>query len=64
MAEAEERRTASDALEQHRAQELRHWKLVHEQDERQLHALREEVERIARLLLDEAEPAPPANQAA
>ena len=64
VAEAEERQTASDALEQHRAHELGHWKLIHEQDERQLNALREEVERIARLLLDEAETAPPANRAA
>ncbi len=55
VAEWEERQAASADLEQQRRHELRHWQLVHEQDERQLNELREEVERIARLLLDEAE---------
>jgi hypothetical protein len=64
VTEGEEQQAAADALEQHRQQELWHWKLVHEQDERQLNALREEIERIARLLLDEAETIPPANRAA
>jgi hypothetical protein len=64
VAEAEERQSAAAALEQHRHRELRHWQLVHEQDERQLNALREEVERIAGLLLGEAERAPTANRAA
>src|SRR5262249_62019305 len=65
VAEWEDQRAASADLEQHRQQELRRWQLLHEQDERQLAELREEVERIARLLLDEAEIATPSvNQAA
>jgi hypothetical protein len=51
----EDRQTAAAALEQHRQQELRHWQLLHERDERQLIELREEVERIARLLLEEGD---------
>jgi pSer/pThr/pTyr-binding forkhead associated (FHA) protein len=54
-AEMEDRQAASAELEQHRQQELRRWQLLHESDERQLNELREEVERIARLLLDEGE---------
>jgi hypothetical protein len=65
VADWEDRRAATDALEQRRQHELRHWQLLHEQDERQLTELRDEIERIARLLLDEAEAlAPPINQAA
>jgi hypothetical protein len=65
VAEWEDQRVAAADLEQHRQQELRHWQLIHEQDERQLSELREEVERIARLLLDEGETATsPVNQAA
>jgi pSer/pThr/pTyr-binding forkhead associated (FHA) protein len=65
IAEWEEQRSAAAVVEQHREQELRHWQLVHEQDARQLHELREEVERIARLLLEEGDTAgPPASQAA
>ncbi len=56
----EDRQTADAALEQHRQQELRHWQLLHERDERQLTELREEVERIARLLLEEGETTNPA----
>ncbi len=38
---------------------------LHAQDERQLAELRDELERVARLLLEEAEPpAPTANRAA
>lgn len=55
VADWEDRQAASADLEQHRQQELRHWQLLHEQDERQLSELREEVERIARLLLEEGE---------
>jgi hypothetical protein len=51
----EDRQAAAAALEQHRQQELRHWQLLHERDERQLIELREEVERIARLLLEEGD---------
>jgi hypothetical protein len=65
VAEWEDQRAASAELEQHRQQELRRWQLLHEQDERQLTELREEVERIARLLLDEADIVTPSvNQAA
>lgn len=51
----EDRQTAAASLEQHRQLELRHWQLLHERDERQLIDLREEVERIARLLLEEGD---------
>jgi pSer/pThr/pTyr-binding forkhead associated (FHA) protein len=54
----EEQQAAAADLEQHRHQEVEHWRLVHEQDERQLAELREEVERIARMLLDEGESRP------
>ncbi len=64
LAEWEDQRAASADLEQHREQELRHWQLVHEQDARQLSALREEVERIARLLLDEGDTTVSTTQAA
>jgi len=64
VADWEDQQAASAELEQHRQQELRHWQLLHEQDERQLLELREEVERIARLLLDEGETLPLVNQAA
>ncbi|HEY7424536.1 MAG TPA: FHA domain-containing protein [Gemmataceae bacterium] len=66
VAEWEDQQAASADLEQHRQQELQHWRLVHEQNERQLTELREEVERIARLLLDETEvtTVTPTNQAA
>ncbi len=65
VADWEDRQAAAATLEQHRQQELRHWQLLHERDERQLIELREEVERIARLLLEEAEiAAPSVNQAA
>jgi pSer/pThr/pTyr-binding forkhead associated (FHA) protein len=56
VADWEDGQAASADLEQHRQQELRHWQLLHEQDERQLAELREELERIARLLLEEGEP--------
>lgn len=56
VADWEDRKAAWADLEQHRQQELRHWQLLHEQDERQLLELREEIERIARLLLEEGEP--------
>lgn len=56
VADWEDGQAAAADLTQHRQQELRHWQLLHEQDERQLAELREEVERIARLLLEEAEP--------
>ncbi len=55
VADWEDRQAAAADLEQHRQQELRHWQLLHERDERQLIELREEVERIAQLLLEEAE---------
>jgi hypothetical protein len=65
IAEWEEQQAAAADVEQYREQELRHWQLVHEQDARQLNELREEVERIARLLLEEGESATaPVNQAA
>ncbi|HTU88479.1 MAG TPA: hypothetical protein VMF69_00130, partial [Gemmataceae bacterium] len=59
VADWEDRQAAAAALEQHRQQELRHWQLLHQRDERQLLELREEVERIARLLLEEGECANP-----
>lgn len=59
VADWEDRQAAAVALEQHRQQELSHWQLLHERDERQLIELREEVERIARLLLEESESANP-----
>lgn len=55
IADWEDRQAAAAALVQHRQQELQHWQLLHERDERQLTVLREEVERIARLLLEETE---------
>ena len=55
----------SPALPPDRRQELHRLHGRHVQDERQLAAVREEVERLARLLLEAAEPAgPPAQQAA
>ena len=57
-AEWEEQQAAAADLEQHRREEIAHWQLLHEQDQRQLNDLREEVERIARLLLDEGEATP------
>jgi len=40
--------------EEQRKREVRRLQLLHENDERQLSALRDEIERIARLLLDDA----------
>jgi len=57
VAEWEDRQAAETSLEEHRQQELRHWQLLHQRDERQLIELREELERIARLLLEESESA-------
>jgi len=59
IADWEEQQAAAAALEQHRQQELRHWQTLHERDERELIQLREEVERIAGLLLEENEIAKP-----
>jgi pSer/pThr/pTyr-binding forkhead associated (FHA) protein len=59
VADWEDRQAAATALEQHRQQELRHWKLLHERDERQLIELRQEIERIAGMLLEESESAKP-----
>jgi pSer/pThr/pTyr-binding forkhead associated (FHA) protein len=66
QAEAEDRRLAAARDEQHRHAELSRLRAVHEQDEKQIARLHEEVERIARLLLDEGEEpaAGPASQAA
>jgi len=64
VADWEERQAAAMALEQHRQQELQHWQRLHERDERELTELREEVERIARLLLEENEAAAKAPLAA
>lgn len=65
VADWEDRQAAAAELEQHRRQEIQRWQLLHEQDERQLIELREEVERIASLLLEEGEPTIPLpNQAA
>jgi hypothetical protein len=55
VADWEERQVAAAALEQQRQQELKHWQLLHERDEHQLKELREELERIARLLLEESD---------
>jgi hypothetical protein len=55
VADWEEQQSAAAALEQHRQQELRHWQMLHQRDKRELIELREEVERIARLLLEENE---------
>ncbi len=59
VADWEDRQAAARALEQHRQQELRHWQLLHERDERQLIELRQEIERIAGMLLEESESAKP-----
>ncbi len=59
VADWEDRQAAATALEQHRQQELRHWQLLHERDERQLIELRQELERIAGMLLEESESAKP-----
>jgi len=59
VADWEDRQAAGAALEQHRQQELRHWQLLHERDERQLIELRQEIERIAGMLLEEAQTATP-----
>jgi pSer/pThr/pTyr-binding forkhead associated (FHA) protein len=65
VADWEDQQSAAADLEQHRQQELQRWQSLHERDEQQLTALREEVERIARLLLEESETiVPPANRAA
>jgi hypothetical protein len=55
VADWEDRQAAAAALEQHRQEELRHWQLLHERDERQLIELRQEIERIAGMLLEESE---------
>jgi hypothetical protein len=55
LAETEEQQAAAADREQRRQQEVQHWQLLHERDERQLKELRDEVERIARLLLEEGE---------
>ncbi len=59
VADWEDQQAAAAALEQHRQQELRHWQLLHERDERQLIELRQEIERIAGMLLEESECAKP-----
>jgi hypothetical protein len=68
QAEWEEERQEAAEVEVRRRQEVEHLRARHDVDERQLGQLREEVERIARLLIDEPEPAPalppPASQAA
>jgi pSer/pThr/pTyr-binding forkhead associated (FHA) protein len=56
--ELEDQQMSRSALEKRRQHELRHFQLLHEQDQRQLAELREEVERIARLLLDEGDTPP------
>jgi pSer/pThr/pTyr-binding forkhead associated (FHA) protein len=55
IAEWEDRQEALADLEAQRRQELQHWQLLHEVDQRHLLELREEVERIARLLLEEGD---------
>lgn len=57
VADWEDQQAAAAALEQHRQQELRHWQLLHERDERQLIELRQEIERVAGMLLEESETA-------
>jgi hypothetical protein len=63
--EWEDQQAASADAEERRHKELHRLQQLHAQDERQLAELRDELERVARLLLDEAEPsAPSANRAA
>jgi hypothetical protein len=59
VAEWEDRQAAESSLEEHRRAELHRWQLLHKRDERELIELREEVERIARLLLEENETSKP-----
>jgi pSer/pThr/pTyr-binding forkhead associated (FHA) protein len=63
--EWEDQQAASADAEERRHKELHRLQQLHAQDERQLVELRDELERVARLLLDEVEPsAPAANRAA
>jgi hypothetical protein len=63
--EWEDQQAATADAEERRHKELHRLQQLHAQDERQLAELRDELERVARLLLDEAEPAAPtANRAA
>ena len=64
MADWEDRHEAATDLEEQRRQELQHWQMLHEVDRRQLLELREEVERIARLLLEEGDSPTPESLAA
>jgi hypothetical protein len=61
----EEQRAAAEEAEQRDRQERRHLQVQHAQDERQLASLRDEVERLARLLIEDAAVGePPTTQAA
>jgi hypothetical protein len=60
----EEQRQMTAATEEQRRRELELLRQLREQDERQIGELRDEVERIARLLIDEGENLLPVNQAA
>lgn len=63
--EWEDQQAATADAEERRHKELHRLQQLHAQDERQLAELRDELERVARLLLEEAEPpAPPAHRAA
>jgi pSer/pThr/pTyr-binding forkhead associated (FHA) protein len=67
LTEWEDQREANTDAEVRKQQEMSRLRFLHEQAERELNRLREEVERIARLLIDEeaaAAPPPAANQAA
>jgi hypothetical protein len=63
--EWEDQQAASADAEERRHKELHRLQQLHAQDEHQLAELRDELERVARLLLEEVEPSsPPANRAA
>jgi chromosome segregation ATPase len=64
VGEHEAQRAAAEEEEQRRQEELRLLRAQHALDERQLRQLREEVERLARAMIEEAEEPPPSQQAA
>ncbi len=61
QAELETQQAALRQEDQQRQEEVRRWQVRHEQDQAQLAALRDEVERIARLLMDGDDPIPTAS---
>ena len=64
IAEWESQRGPLEEEEQRRQQEIRRLRRLHALDERQVRQLRDEIERIVRALIEEAEGPPQVNQAA